>query len=164
MGLKSCLDCGKTSHTDNHHCIYCGSVKFKTTDLLDSAWLIFAIFSILVMLTFFYGTQVLNQLNVGVISARDFRDCTNDRIVTSMKNTFNHSDYALKKELTVATLAAKSYPFQHQDALIACRADLTLSNGTNSAYIYQIKYLDGQYIFEHYPLGRSDTENKIKPL
>lgn len=155
MGLKSCLDCGKTSHTDNHQCIYCGSVKFQTADLLDSAWLIFAIFSVLVMITFFYGTQVLNQLNVGVISARDFRDCNNDRIVTSMKNTFNESEYAIKNQFTVKTLEAKHYPFQHKNALIACHVDLTLSDGRAHEYIYQIKYLHGQYRFEHYPLNNA---------
>lgn len=154
MGLKSCGDCGKTSHTDKNHCIYCGSSKFKTTDLLDSAWLIFAIFSVMVAMTFFYGNRVLNELNIGVLSARDFRNCHNDRMIISLRNVFNESDYAVKNKLRATSLEAKIYPYQKDDALIACKVNMHLSDDTDHTYIYQIKYSHGHYIFEHYPLNR----------
>lgn len=155
MALKNCIDCGKASHTDNTQCIYCGSSRFQTKDLLDSAWLIFAIFSILVVITFYYGNRVLNQLNVGVISARDFRNCTNDRIITSMKNTFNDSVYAQENNFTVKSLSVNNYPFQHPDAIIACKVNLTLSNNKKLTYIYQIKYIYGEYIFDYYAIDPS---------
>ena len=151
MGLKSCIDCGKTSHTDVNQCVYCGSSKFQTKDLLDSAWLIFVIFSILVALTFFYGNRMLNQLNVGVISAKDFKNCTNDRIKTSMRKSFEEGSAALEKQLIVKNIEAKQIKASKKDILIACEVELQLNNNKVESYIYEIKYIHGEYSFDYHP-------------
>lgn len=148
MGLKKCQGCGKPARENIKQCTYCGALYFDETDFFDSPWLIFAIFSILVSVTFFFGNQFLNQLNIGVISARDFRNCTNDRITTAMKNHFHQSKYSIRNKVTVVDLKSKEYADKKNNAVVACKVEYLLSNQTTLVYVYQIKYLHGDYYYE----------------
>lgn len=156
MGLKKCQGCGKPAKEKSLQCAYCGGHYFDETDFFDSAWLIFAIFTILVAVTFFFGNQFLNQLNIGVISARDFRNCTNDRITTAIKNHFHESKYSLRNRVTVESLRSKQHQNQKPNVLIACKVEFTLSNQTKLVQVYQIKYLHGDYYYEAQTVNNYD--------
>ena len=102
----------------------------------------------MVLVTFFFGNQFLNQLNIGVISGRDFRNCTNDRITTAMKNNFHQSKYSIRNKVTVISLQSKEYQYKKEHSILACKVEFTLSNQTTLNYVYQIKYLHGDYYYE----------------
>lgn len=162
MALRPCEDCKKDYSDRAAQCIHCGApnplMVHPTQD--DSNTLTEFVIGCLIVgvLLFFYGKDLiayaghlLNSLNVGVLSESQLQDCENDRIKTSMKQTFDESAYAQTYHLKAITIQTSESSVKQKGSILACNATLTTNSAETFRFIYQFKKHEGGYLIEAQP-------------
>lgn len=155
MSLKNCEDCGQDYSKKAEKCIHCGAPNQDQES--DSSWGSFIIFAVIGWLLYanfggisHFFKELLNAANVGVISEYDLKDCNNDRIKTSMKQSFDESPYAQTYHLK-AIMIETTQKKVDQGYLLSCNAKMTLNNNEVVNYTFNFSKQDDQYLIEGMP-------------
>ncbi|ENU33775.1 hypothetical protein N5I80_07705 [Acinetobacter junii] len=85
-----------------------------------------------------------------ILSEYDLKDCQNDRIKTSMKQSFDESSYAQTYHLKAVIIETKQKKAR-QGYLLRCNANITLNNSETLSFTFNFSKKNDQYLIEGTP-------------
>ncbi len=155
MSLKPCPECGHNYSSQAKSCPQCAAPNSdyeSTSDRMFSGVNSLILFGALLGGVYFFGNPVLNYFNVGIVGAKDLKNCSNDRIKMQMLNTFNESPYALQTHIKAIKVQNEQAVDFSQDSALVCDVNLVLSNTESLDFRFDFKKDGDNYLIQGEPL------------